>query len=245
MIKKILITGASSGVGRSLANLFYKKGFELILISRRIEFAAEDFHGSPNVTAYSIDLGDAGTATEKLNEVLNVHGYIPYAINNAGVLVTGTLDQVSWQNFEKAININARMPLFIMQKLLPEMRKNNFGRIINITSGAPLNCFPNVGVYSGSKALLNATTVTMARENSEFNIKINLMSPGPVRSEMSPNAELLPDICHPTVEYLINAPAASNTGKFYWLGYEVPLFPDLEGVQWLKGIGNEKLTKIL
>jgi short-subunit dehydrogenase len=244
-MKKILITGASSGVGRSLAKLFYNKGYELILISRRTDFAGTDFQDQTRVHAYAIDLSNPEKAVSELAAIVATHGYIPYAVNNAGILVTGKLDDVSWESFEKTINVNARMPFHIMSILLPEMKRNNFGRIINITSGAPLNCFPGVGLYSGSKGLLNTITVTFAKETADYNIKINLMSPGPVRSEMAPNAELLPEICHPTVEYLINADEKSDSGKFYWLGYEVPLFPDLEGVQWLKGIGNEKLKRIL
>jgi short-subunit dehydrogenase len=243
-MNKILITGASSGVGRSLADLFYNKGFHLILLARRTTFA-NDFAEKERVSAYSVDLGKPDEAMPAMKDVFQKHGYIPYVINNAGVLKTGKLEDVAWQDFEYALNINARMPLWIMQQLLPAMKQHNFGRIVNVTSGAPLNCFPNVGIYSGSKALLNAMTVTLAKEHADYNIKINLMSPGPVRSEMSPNAELLPEICHPTVEYLLRDDSNAASGKFYWLGYEVPLFPDLEGVQWLKGIGNEKLIKVI
>jgi short-subunit dehydrogenase len=245
MTKKILITGASSGVGRSLANLFFRKGFELILLSRRTDYAREDFGDSKLVDAWSVDLSAPSEAEPIIDKIADKHGYIPYVINNAGMLQTGKLDEISWGDFEKALHVNARMPHYIMKKVLPEMKRNNFGRIINVTSGAPLNCFPNVGIYSGSKGLLNTITVTLARETSEYDIKINLLSPGPVRSEMAPKADLLPEICHPTVEYLINADATADTGRFYWLGYEVPLFPDLDGVQWLRGIGNEKLKRIL
>jgi short-subunit dehydrogenase len=245
MTKKILITGASSGVGRSLANYFFQKGFELVLVSRRTDFAHTDFRGSKSVTAYSVDLGIPEKAMPAIDAITDKHGFIPIVINNAGILKKGNLDEIEWSDFEMAINVHARMPLYILRSVLPRMKAENFGRIINITSGAPLNCFPGVGAYSGSKGLLNAITVTMARENADYNIKINLMSPGPVRSEMSPNAELGPEVCHPTVEYLVNSGPDGETGKFFWLGYEVPLFPDLEGVQWLKGIGNEKLRKVL
>ena len=125
------------------------------------------------------------------------------------------------------------------------MKKNNFGRIINLTSGAPLNCITGFGIYSASKGALNALTVTAAREYSKYNIKINLMSPGPVRTEMTPDAPMHISVCYPTVDYLLNLDESGPTGKFFWLGYEVPLFPDLEGVEWLKGIGNSKLNKIL
>jgi 3-oxoacyl-[acyl-carrier protein] reductase len=244
-VKKILITGASSGVGRSLANLFYKKGFELILVSRRTSYVQEDFFNSKHVYAYSADFQNAEDAQNVIDQIFIDHPYVPYIVNNAGILVQGRLDTLATNDIERSLNVNARIPLYIMTKAVKAMAEKGFGRIVNITSGAPLNCFPGVGAYSASKAMLNALTVTFAREYKHHNIKVNLMSPGPVKSEMSPNAELLPEICHPTLEYLLNSTESGDTGKFYWLGYEVPLFPDLEGVQWLKGIGNEKLKRIL
>ena len=116
--------------------------------------------------------------------------------------------------------------------------------MINVTSGAPLNNFPNYGIYSGSKALLNSLTVTIAREYSEFDIKVNLMSPGPVKSEMSPEGPMDPSVCFPTVDYLLGD-SLEKTASFFWLGHEVPLTPNLEGVDWLKGQANGILDKVL
>ena len=237
--KKIIITGASSGVGLSLCKLFHKKGFEVITVSRRkpdVDFP---------LSHYTTDLSDSNQTKSSAQKIKKEHGSIAYLINNAGVMIPGEVTGITDAQLNQAINVNALSALTFMQEFLPEMQKNNFGRIINLTSGAPLNCFPGYAAYSATKALLNAITVTAAKENSERNIKINLMSPGPVRSEMSPAAKLEPEICHPTIEYLMNLDEKGATGKFFWLGYEVPLFPDLAGVNWLEGIGNEKLIKVL
>lgn len=245
-MKKILITGASSGVGLSLARRYADTEMEVILLARRAEEIRESaFSKHENVYAYSVNLASIESTRKIIDKVLAKHGRIDYLINCAGVLTQKQLSEIELEELEYSINLNALSPLLIIQKLLPKMKENNFGRIINVTSGAPLNCFPGVGAYSSSKAMLNALTVTLAKEYFEFNIKINLMSPGPVRSEMSPNAELLPEICHPTVDYLLNLDESGPTGGFFWLGYKVPLFPDLSGVDWLNGIGNEKLEKIL
>ena len=103
-------------------------------------------------------------------------------------------------------------------------------------SGVPLNCAPGYGAYSASKAALNVFTVSAARECASCNIKINLMSPGPVRSGMAPDAPLDPSVCHPTADYLLELGADGPTGRFFWLGREIPLFPDLSGVCWLEGV---------
>ena len=244
-LKKILITGASSGVGLSLALKYEKEGFELILLARRADKLKSIFLGSSNVHVYHADLSNQDGIKQLVDEIMGIHGYIPYLINCAGILQPGNIDHLSNENLEYSLTVNALSPIAISKTLLPPMINNNFGRIINLTSGAPLNCFPGFGAYSGSKALLNALTVTLAKEMSEYNIKINLMSPGPVKSEMAPDAKLMPEIGHPTTDYLLNLAADGPTGKFFWLGYEVPLVPDLAGVDWLNGVGNEKLVKVL
>ena len=132
----------------------------------------------------------------------------------------------------------------ILKRFLPKMKENNFGRVIHLTSGAPLNCFPGYSAYSASKGALNAFTVTAAKECVDYNIKINLMSPGPVRTEMAPEAPMDVSACHPTVEYLFNLKEDGPTGKFFWLGYEIPLFPNLEGIRWLEGKADERYRRV-
>jgi len=242
-MKTILITGASSGVGKALAS-YLSEDYKVIALARRVEKMEESFQDNKNIFTYQVDISDLSKLETTLDEIMKKHGPILYVINNAGVMIAEQLDELSLDKLQKAININAMGPLFIIKKLLPEMKKNHFGRIINITSGAPLNCFPGYGAYNASKALLNALTVTFAKEVDEHNIKVNLMSPGPVKSEMAPDGPKDPSVCFPTVKYLLNLPTDGASGKFFWLGYEVPLFPDLEGVQWLEGIGNNKLRKI-
>jgi len=241
--KKILITGASSGVGLTLSKLFSDQ-FHVIVAARRLNRLQEHFGSLRHFSIYQVDLGDQENVALFSDKLISDHGYIPYLINNAGVNSRGLIQNISMETVKHSAQVNALSPLILMKKLLPGMRENNFGRIINVTSGAPLNCFPGFGAYSASKGFLNALTVSAAREHEEYNIKINLMSPGPVRSEMSPDSDLDPEICHPTAEFLINLDKDGATGKFFWLGYEVPLFPDLEGVNWLEGDAGGKLKKV-
>lgn len=241
-MKTILITGGSSGVGKTLVKHFSDR-YKVITIARRIEEMHRIFACNPNVYLYGADLSSLSGLRNVLNEINQKHKNVEFIINNAGVMQKGDVELTSPEDLIKSIMVNAISPIEIVKFFLPEMKKNNFGRIINLTSGAPLNCFKGVSAYSSSKSTLNALTVTLAKEIEEYNIKINLMSPGPVKSEMAPNALLDPSICIPTVEYLLNE--VVDTGKFYWLGYEIPLFPDLEGVDWLNGIACDKFKKKL
>jgi NAD(P)-dependent dehydrogenase (short-subunit alcohol dehydrogenase family) len=222
-----------------------KASFEVITVARRLERMQDAFAEDGSVTSYQADLSD-GTALERvLNRVVDNHGSIPYVINNAGINMSAPVEELDLSDMRKSLEVNAIAPLRIMQRLLPAMVNADFGRIVNVTSGAPLNCFPEYAAYSASKATLNAIMVTAAREHEDQNIRINLMSPGPVRTEMAPEAPMDPSVCHPTLDYLLSLPADGPTGRFFWLGYEIPLFPDLEGIEWLEGKASDQYERVL
>ena len=241
--KTILITGASSGVGKSLVD-HLRERFLVIAIARRLDQMNYAFGGDPRVECHQVDVGCRSELEVFLKNLLLRHGPVPYLINNAGTMVRMPSSELHVAEIERSLAVNAVAPHFILQTLLPGMRAQGFGRVINLTSGAPFNCFPGFGAYSASKGALNALTVTAAKENADLDIKINLMSPGPVRSEMAPDALMHPEACHPTVDYLLSLPSNGATGKFYWLGRELPLFPDFDGVQWLAGTASEKFTLV-
>jgi NAD(P)-dependent dehydrogenase (short-subunit alcohol dehydrogenase family) len=244
MRKILLITGASSGVGLSLAR-YLSDRYEVVAVARRLENMQEALASRPNVTIRQADLSQPAEV-EKLVSWLNTEfGHIPYVINNAGVNIRGAIDALSPDQVTRSMMVNAMAPLAILRGLLPAMKSNNFGRVINVTSGAPLNCFPEFSAYSASKGALNALTVTCAKECAALNIRINLMSPGPVRTEMAPNASMDPSVCHPTVDYLLNLDKAGPTGRFFWLGYEIPLFPNLEGVDWMGGKADARFMCVV
>ncbi len=242
MRKLLLVTGASSGVGLSLVKHFSDQ-YEIIAVARRLDRLEEAFSKLPRVTIRKADLKPD-------------HGGQPAdTVAGFGVWSRPLRDQQRRSQISEGRNrvahtgagrpecdesVNAVAPFMILQALVPGMKQAGFGRVINITSGAPLNCFPEFGAYSASKGALNAFTVTCAKECATQNIRINLMSPGPVRTEMAPNATMDPSACHATVDYLLNLPAEGPTGRFFWLGHEIPLFPNLAGIVWMAGKADPK-----
>ncbi|MFW6040850.1 MAG: SDR family oxidoreductase [Thermoplasmatota archaeon] len=240
----LFITGCSSGVGNMLAKNLCED-YHVIAVARRIEKMKKEFEDIDNISTYKIDLEDISLTKKVVEEIIQEHGYIPYLINNAGVNIKENVENLTENQLMKSFKVNVVSPLIIMKKFLLTMKQNNFGRIINITSGAPLNNMQGYGAYSASKAALNSITVTASKEYNDHNIKINLMSPGPVKTEMAPNSDKDPSICLPTVRYLLNLGKTGPSGKFFWLGYEVPLYPDLKGVDWLKGKPSENMRRIL
>jgi len=242
--KKIILTGASSGVGLSMAAHLVACGFEVITISRR-KNVAKQIINSNKIVSYRCDLTNLTNVKNLLRKIIKTYGFIPYLINNAGGNLKENFINSKVKDYEYIYNLNAFAPALIMKIVLPMMMDNNFGRIINVTSGAPLDPNNNSAVYASSKASLNAITVAAANECKNYNIKINLMSPGPVKSEMAPNAPLEPAICHPTMDYLLKLGKNGPSGKFFWLGYEIPLFPNLKGVYWSEGKTSKSFKQIL
>jgi NAD(P)-dependent dehydrogenase (short-subunit alcohol dehydrogenase family) len=240
----ILITGASSGVGEVLAKHLSGR-FRVIAVARRLEKMQRAFEPLTDISSYAVDLANPDATGSAIATILERHGPVLYLINNAGIGCRAPVISLAGAELQRAFTINAVAPVTLMQQLLPEMVRHNFGRIVNVTSGAPLNCFAEFGGYSASKAALNALTVTAAKEHAGWNIKINLMSPGPVRTEMAPDAPMSPEVCIPTVEYLLDLDESGPTGRFFWLGYDVPLQPDLEGVDWLAGRPSGHMRRVL
>lgn len=238
----VLITGASSGVGLSLTHHLAGR-FHVLAAARNLEKLRAEFGANPDVSVYGLDLAEPDSTRDVLETMLSQHESIAYVINNAGVNVGATLEELDEADMLRSLQVNAISPALIMRRLLPQMKARNFGRVINMTSGAPLNCFPGYSAYSASKGALNAFTVTAARECDSYNIRINLMSPGPVRTNMAPDGPLDPSVCHPTVDYLLSLDADGPTGRFFWLGYEIPLFPDLDGIEWLEGRADERYRR--
>jgi NAD(P)-dependent dehydrogenase (short-subunit alcohol dehydrogenase family) len=244
MRRTLLITGASSGVGLSLAR-YLSDRFEVIAVARRLERMREAFHERPQIILRQTDLSKAEEVDELVQWLKTEFEFVPFVINNAGVNQKGSIEAITLEDMQRSLMVNALASFMILHALIPGMKANNFGRVINITSGAPLNCFPEFSAYSASKAALNALTVTCARECANFNIRINLMSPGPVRTEMAPNATMDPSACHPTVDYLLGLDESGPTGRFFWLGYEIPLFPNLEGIDWLAGNADSRFKQVI
>lgn len=227
----LLVTGASSGIGRSLAHRF-AGDYHVLALARRIDRMEAEYADEPWVTPHELDLASPSAIESTVDALLSEHGPIPYVINNAGINRGGEMATVSPAALRESMQVNAVAPVQILQGLLPAMRADGFGRVINVTSGAPLNCPAGAGAYSASKAALNTYTRTAARENDGRNVKVNLLSPGPCRTEMAPDAPLDPSACHSTAAYLLGLDADGPTGAFFWLEHRVPLRPDLSGTDW-------------
>ena len=233
-MEKILITGCSSGFGKSLLKDLSKKYFVICVSRRRPSIKKK------NIEFYKCDLSSSFSLNQCINKIKKKHKSIPYIINNAGIFKICYLEDIKLSNILKFFKINSFAPTIITKKFIREMKKNNFGRIINVTSGAPLNCAPGGFLYSGSKSALNVLTLTTSNECKEFNIKANLFSPGQIKTEMMPEAKGDPNKAVKFLKILLSKKNKLFSGKFIWRNYNLPLNASIKNINWEKGTAPMK-----
>jgi 3-oxoacyl-[acyl-carrier protein] reductase len=175
MKRKIVVTGASKGIGRAAAELLAADGWSVIGVARN---APAVFPGD----FFAVDLGDS-VATEVLAERLLARGDVLGLVSNAGLARHENFGDVEPTNFFALMDINLRPTLQLAQALLPSMRKARFGRIVTVTSlvtrGLPFRTS-----YAASKAALESITRTIAVEQAQYGITANAVAPGPTETEL-------------------------------------------------------------
>lgn len=170
--KVVLITGASSGIGKAIAEFLQSKKFIVFGTSRNPASRKTDF------PLLALDVTRPDTIEKAVSEILTRAGKIDILINNAGVGITGPIEETPDEEIRKAFNTNYFGPINVIKAVLPGMRRQNSGLIINVTSIAGYMGLPFRGIYSASKGALEITTEAFRMELKDFNIKMTNMAPG-------------------------------------------------------------------
>ena len=167
MSKVVLITGASSGIGKTIGEYLIEKKFKVYGTCRNPLNYPNSIIELIKSNINSIDEID-----NCISYIKNKEERIDVLINNAGIGFTGPIEEADLEDVEKLFNTNFFGPLEMIKKVLPIMRKNNGGLIINITSIAGYFGLPFRGIYSASKSALEIVTESLRMEVRNFNIKI-------------------------------------------------------------------------
>ena len=186
--RRALITGASSGIGKETALAFARAGIDVALISRsqnKLEAIAQVAQQiGVRAKAYPFDLAEVSLVQAKISAIAADFGGIDILVNNAGMGYTGTLRETSLTDWLQVINLNLTSVFQCILGILPMMRDGGGGTIINIASVAGQQPFPNWGAYSVSKAGLIALSKTLAAEERAQGIRVTVICPGAVNTEL-------------------------------------------------------------
>jgi NAD(P)-dependent dehydrogenase (short-subunit alcohol dehydrogenase family) len=176
--KVVIITGASSGIGRAAALLFAKKGSKVVAVGRN----EKELNALRDEVEIKVQLADVreNTQVEKLvNDTIDSFGQIDVLVNAAGILLNGTIEDTKLEDWDKMMNVNLRSVFFLMQKCVPHLEKTK-GNIVNVSSVAGIRAFPNVLAYCVSKAAIDQLTRCSALELAPKKIRVNAVNPGVV-----------------------------------------------------------------
>ncbi|WP_179377315.1 SDR family oxidoreductase [Winogradskyella wichelsiae] len=173
MSKVVLITGGSSGIGKSVGEFLQTKGFKVYGTSRN-----PNNYPNSKFPIVALDVAKLDTISACVAEVLKVESKIDVLINNAGAGITGPIEEIPDEEIKRNFETNLFGPINVTKAVLPTMRKQNSGLIINVTSIAGYMGLPYRGIYSASKGALELITEAFRMELKAFNINMSNVAPG-------------------------------------------------------------------
>ena len=187
----VLITGATSGIGRDAALELAGRGDRVFATGRNREALAElEARGGENLTAFALDVTDAASIAAARNRVLEAtdgHG-LDVLVNNAGYGELGPTELVSDEDLRRQFDTNVFGLMAMIRAFLPEMRERGSGRIINVSSIGGRITMPMFGAYSASKYAVEALSDSLRMELRPFGIRVVLIEPGPIKTAFTDRA---------------------------------------------------------
>jgi 3-oxoacyl-[acyl-carrier protein] reductase len=194
--KTALITGASRGIGKTITRMLAREGVRVALNGRSVEHLEAVRMEIEAMGAEAVlcpgDLADPAVPERIVKETLRQLGGLDILINNAGVGIPKPLMDTTAQEWDYHMAINARAPFLLCREAVPHLRKSHCATIINISSVVGTKGYVNQGAYSASKHALMGLTKVLAQEVFKDDIRVYVLSPGGVATEMV--TQMRPDI---------------------------------------------------
>jgi NADP-dependent 3-hydroxy acid dehydrogenase YdfG len=182
MNKTILITGASSGIGRSTAKLFQEKGWNVVATMRSPE-KEEELNKLGNVLVTKLDVLELDTIESAIEKGIETFGKIDVVLNNAGYGLMGTFESAKRESIMRQFGVNVQGLFDVTQKTLPHFRKNKEGMFINISSIGGKMTFPLMPLYHSTKWAVEGFSESLRWEMSQIGVKVKLVEPGGVATD--------------------------------------------------------------
>jgi len=189
--KTAVVSGAGTGIGAGVALALASEGAKIVLCSRRsapLANVADKIKQAGGESIYvTADVSEVEDVKRVVDAARSHYGPIHILVNNAGIAGGGAIHQHSIETWDRIMSVNLRGPFLMSRAVLPLMRDQKEGHIVNISSESGLEYYPTNGAYGVSKHALNALGEYIQRENQELGIRVDTICPGMVVTEMSQN----------------------------------------------------------
>lgn len=180
-----VVTGGASGLGLAIAERMARSGAHCVIWDSDIDALQALPKTLESATTHKVDVSDLSAVEDAGQKTLNMHGSIDILINNAGI--TGATAKV-WdypvEEWARVLAINVNGTFYCSRTIVPHMRKNGYGRVVNIASVAGKDGNPNASGYSASKAAIIALTKSLGKELADMDIRVNCVTPAAVRTPL-------------------------------------------------------------
>ena len=184
MKKTVLITGASSGFGKDSVRLFREKGWNVVATMRSPE-KEQELTGLSGVLVTKLDVTDKATITSAITKALDTFGQIDVLVNNAGYGALGVLEAASDEEIRRQLEVNLFGLIAVTKAVLPGMRANKSGVIVNVSSMGGRITFPFSTLYHATKFAVEGLTESLQYELAPFGIRTKIIEPGGYKTEFA------------------------------------------------------------
>jgi NAD(P)-dependent dehydrogenase (short-subunit alcohol dehydrogenase family) len=184
--RAVLITGCSTGIGRAAALRLARRGDPVYATARRVETLAD--LAAAGCRTLPLDVTDEASIGAAVTAVEAAHGAVGVLVNNAGYSLQGPIEEVPLEQVRRQFETNVFGAVRLAQLVLPGMRRQRFGRIVNVSSMGGRLTLPGGGFYHGSKYALEAISEALRYEVRGFGVAVSLVEPGPVTTPFGDTA---------------------------------------------------------
>jgi NAD(P)-dependent dehydrogenase (short-subunit alcohol dehydrogenase family) len=261
-MKKVIVTGSSRGIGLEITLAFARAGFQVFATMRTpakaTELLAKIKVESLPISLHEMDVNSDESVKSCISGILKNHGTIDVLVNNAGIGTNGSIEEMPISDFKAVMETNFFGSVRCIQAVLPSMRKRKSGCIINVTSVSGRLTTSPLGCYSASKFALEAVSEALAQEVKPFNIRVGIVEPGIIDTDMAheieqehpsiyPSSKRMADLFfaslkNPTPATLVADTVVGFASGDSWI-LRHPVGPDaLPFIQWRNSMTDEQWT---
>ena len=186
MQQTVLITGCSTGIGRALAFAFHGRGYRVWATARNVDSLTD--LAEAGIHTATLDVTDESNRQNVINQITRIHDRIDILVNNAGFGAMGPVAEAPEDALRQQFETNVIAPVSLVRQLLPVMKQQGGGLIINVGSVSGILTTPFSGMYCASKSALHSLTEAMVMELKPFGIDVVNVQPGGIKSSFGSNA---------------------------------------------------------